>query len=786
MRRYVVQVEDVPETTNSQQPVSSSATTVPSAQSAPSAYHGKVSRTRRFVVETEVDQPISAAHAHSQPQAFSAKATIPTPQSVLQPIKPEPEDYVNKREAALKKIWEEDRKKALPENPEVITPRREKSDISTNATQETSRSKDPQDWQKIEGFYQKMKPKVPVSRQSRKHSRRLLWSKHKRGITFICIVGIIIVTAWGSLMAVKAELNSATHQAQALTEDLKNARFTSAQERVEILQRKHSRYRWLYTIMRPAVRLTQGQEKTTHVDRLFEVSAKGIEIVDSGLQLYTDLEHGYQQFVGSQPGESVETFTNLTGQFETLFTQLSGLQSEVQTLGNPYNIEFIAEINGHLSRELPGLRKTVLSAQKVSYILPQLLGEKEEKTYLVLFQNNAELRPTGGFIGSFGIVRLKNGKLVEFRVEDVYEADGQLNGFVTPPEEIVQYLNEEQWYLRDVNWSPDFPTVAQRANWFIDKAMGVKPDGVIALNLEVAKRLLAVTGPIEIVDYNEVITQDNLFQQAQTHSEINFFPGSNGKKDFLSAVATQLMNKMFYQPSNKLQLAQALLDSADESELFISLNEPAAEEVFATLGWNGEVRTPSCPAIFSQENCFVDTVMQVEANVGVNKANQFIERTINQESEILSDRVRHTREVILTNNSASEAWPAGKYKVYMRWFVTRGSELRSLTVDGQPMDISLVKRQQEVEKDVYGFFVEVPIKSTKTISLFYETPLPANLKTYALFEQKQSGTSGDAVKHVFNVGDRAVSSVAPEPQIAGRELTFTSNRQSHDFMAVEF
>ena len=810
-RRYAVQV--VGELGSNTQPTSPSVQSVSLVSSSSSASTHKPSSPRKFIVEAVPDVPapsnqpsVNSSPSQSSPTSkpkpspvVSKETTITNqplttqtlPQVLPQKDSPaEPADYLSQREATLQHLWQEQQLQKLPEQPIVITPKKEVSGSSINVQQKTQPTLKTElssgsSLQKIESFYQKKKPQKKNYRHQENKLKKII-QKYRFVVAIFLAIVVSTGSMWFSLLAVKAEIKQTTNQAESLLEDLHENRLVSAKERLISLERKQSEYKQIYSLARPVVRVTQGEEKTTHIDRLCQTSSKGLEIVNSSLALYEDLDVGYRQFVGEEQGDSVETFTHLSGRFETLFTQLSQIQGEVQQLGNPYQLQVIADLDKKVTKDLPKLRRSVLAAQKISVVLPQLLGEDEERTYLVLLQNNAELRPTGGFIGSFALLKVKKGKLVDFKVEDVYEADGQLDGFVTPPEEIVQYLNEAQWYLRDVNWSPDFPTVAARAGWFIDKSIGAKVDGVIGINLNVAKELLRVTGPVEIVDYDEVITPDNLYQLAQTHSEINFFPGSNGKKDFLSAVATQILNKIFYGDTNKLALGESLLTSAEQSDLLASFSMEKVESVFTDLSWNGQVLTPGCPSPFSAENCFVDTVMQVEANVGVNKANQFVTRSIEQKSEILNDRVRHTRTIILKNNSDSEAWPAGKYKVYLRILTTEGSELRSLSIDDQPVDLTSVRTEIEAGKQVFGYFVEVPILSTKKISFFYETPLPDPTKTYALFEQKQSGTSGDEVVHVLDVGNREVSVVAPEPKITGRQLEFSSKRETHEFFGIQF
>lgn len=142
-----------------------------------------------------------------------------------------------------------------------------------------------------------------------------------------------------------------------------------------------------------------------------------------------------------------------------------------------------------------GYQPLVLKAKEMlSFLeltLKPFLGGKilsqERQTILVLLQNNMELRPTGGFIGSYALLNFFQGKLVDFEVYDVYEADGQLRGHAEPPADLKQYLGEDGWYLRDANWSPLFPKPRFRRLGFLEKEMGKKWTGFGQLT-EVAKK----------------------------------------------------------------------------------------------------------------------------------------------------------------------------------------------------------------------------------------------------------------------------------------------------------
>ena len=171
-------------------------------------------------------------------------------------------------------------------------------------------------------------------------------------------------------------------------------------------------------------------------------------------------------------------------------------------------------------------------------ILAKLLAEGEHKEYLVLLQNNMELRPTGGFLGSYARVSFTDGYLETIKVEDIYVPDGQLPGYVEPPAPIKQYLNSNGWLLRDSNWDPDFSQAAPIIEWFFEQGKEPEAEGVVAVNLFVAQDLMRAVGPVYLADYQETVTAENLFAKTQAHSEVGFFPGSTQKRDWLSLVET--------------------------------------------------------------------------------------------------------------------------------------------------------------------------------------------------------------------------------------------------------
>ncbi|MCQ3944892.1 MAG: hypothetical protein DPW11_03905 [bacterium] len=289
------------------------------------------------------------------------------------------------------------------------------------------------------------------------------------------------------------------------------------------------------------------------------------------------------------------TLTSARLDVENLYQQLSLLDGTLPST----TPKLLTKVEGdyqELKNLLPTLKKNTLLGKGVFSILPDLIGLNDRAKYLVLFQNNMELRATGGFIGSYGILSFEKGKLYDFQVYDVYTADGALKGHVEPPVPIKNILGEANWYLRDSNFDPDFPTSARRAEWFLKKSMNQDVIGTISINLETLKLLLNSVGPLELSDYNETITEGNLAERAQFHAEVNFFPGSTAKKEFLSSVADALFAKLKTADAKSLlSVSSALLASLESSDTQLSVTNASSERILQTLGWNGAVESKPCP-----------------------------------------------------------------------------------------------------------------------------------------------------------------------------------------------
>lgn len=400
---------------------------------------------------------------------------------------------------------------------------------------------------------------------------------------------------------------------------------------------------------------------------------------------------------------------------------------------------------------------------------PRILGLDGTRKYLVLFQNNMELRPGGGFIGSYGILTFNNGKFDAFKIHDVYDADGQLKGHVEPPFAIRRYLQIPHLYMRDSNFDVDFSKAASKVASMYVLETGEKVDGVIGVDLLLFKKILDATGPVFVQDYNERVDSSNFFYLTETHAEKNFFPGSTQKKDFLrslyEAVRTHLEQK---KETSYLKVAKAIEESLLEKHLLFAFNDSSIQGLFTANNWSSTLWDGRKEG----QNQVLDFFAVNEANIGVNKANYFVTRSLGQKVTI-DNKGEIQEEVTLSIRDDGDVWPGGDYLAYVRLILPKNTELLEIEIDKEkqkmipavtdfgkyesksfkkPEGLEIEKSIQN-EKDVYGFLTLVKSKKMQIIKASYKLARKVSTKettiSYSQRIMKQPGV--DNFPYAFSI-----------------------------------
>ncbi len=353
--------------------------------------------------------------------------------------------------------------------------------------------------------------------------------------------------------------------------------------------------------------------------------------------------------------------------------------------------------------------------------------------YLVLFQNNAEMRPSGGFIGSFAIIEFSNYKIKNINFNtNIYKLDQAFTSehFVPSPMPLA-LINNNKWALRDSNFAASYPEAASQVEWFYNQESGESVDGVIAINASVVNDLLKITGPINLSNYDTSISSDNFFTELTTQIEKDYYQSStnrdvNEPKSILKDLLPELAHRLMQQ--NKIELIKKIYSEIEEKQVLFYSNDSNIQNAILAENWGGEIRqTPS------------DYLTVNNANVGGNKSSLSIKESldykVSREDGGLIANLTITRSHFGTN-----VWPNGINYNYARILVPSGSTLLSTELNGKDI-LNKIEEGREVGKTYFALtFATIP-GTSDVVNLKYALPLSD--KNYSLLVQKQPGNLGD-------------------------------------------
>lgn len=385
-----------------------------------------------------------------------------------------------------------------------------------------------------------------------------------------------------------------------------------------------------------------------------------------------------------------------------------------------------------------------------SAILGLLAGEK--KTYLLVFQNNNELRATGGFLGTYGLLELQNGEARITRIESIYALDGQLKEIISAPGPLRRQVTQN-WGLRDSNWFVDFPQSARKMLEFLEKEGGVLASGVIALTPDVFEDLLHLTGPVAMPEYGVDLTAENFREIVQYKTSIDYDRELNQPKKFLADFAPLLVAKLADLPKGSvLSVFDVLLRAVEKKNLLLFSLDKNLQAQFRTMRADG--------GILPTEG---DYLAIYHSNVGGGKTDQSIKQKVEQDVVVLSDgtAISKLRLTQTHEGSAEQYFP--RHVDFLRILVPARAKLISATgfddnevlsssFAGAQIDPDLAGWDQTFSRDkknrvylareagyaVFANWLELDPGETKTVELVYEVPLSSR-NAYTLLLQKQPG-----------------------------------------------
>ncbi len=322
-----------------------------------------------------------------------------------------------------------------------------------------------------------------------------------------------------------------------------------------------------------------------------------------------------------------------------------------------------------LAAKLPALIGSLKELLEFGDLAHTILGGDGAKRYLLVFQNNTELRATGGFMGSFAEVELTDGEVTGLRVPGggTYDLQGSFRRFLTAPEPLR--LINARWEFQDANWFPDFPTSARQMMEMYEEAGSSTVDGVIAVNASVMVELLNALGPVDMPAYGRKITAANFLLETQKIVELEYDREENKPKAFIGDLANELLARSkSYGAPEFFSILDVLNQSLTEKDIQLYLRNEDLERRVRSLGWSGEIRATEG-----------DYLLVVNSNLGGGKTDGVMEEQVDVQVEIAEDgTILNTVTVERTHFGTPRSLFTGVNNVdYLRLYVPKGSELLS-------------------------------------------------------------------------------------------------------------
>lgn len=414
--------------------------------------------------------------------------------------------------------------------------------------------------------------------------------------------------------------------------------------------------------------------------------------------------------------------------------------------------------------QLAEINATLLDAPS---LLDNALGVSEPRTYLILSQNSDELRPSGGYISTYGWIEVDRGRVTRY---DYYPTTATSPN--PPDEALAQNINIPDWWIPfdkpiyaawDGSWSADFPTTAQMAAWYYEQGNNPQApvDGVIAIDLVGFEYILGALGEVVVPSYNQTVVPENfreVIYEIRAEGE-----GDLPHKRFLSALYQQIFDDWQQVDQDKGgDLRRAMFQALQEKHIMVYTQDEGLNAALDVLGWSGEIKA----------NPTEDFVMVVDANLG-NKSNRSVVRQITYDVDIHPDGTLAHRLAVSYEYFARLATqdPAVRpahysdinYHNLLQILVTAGSTL--VETDG------FVSEPHIVAADTYTGFVSyagVDYDTSERYQVSYTTPARVEsfgpYRRYNLTLQKQPGTLRDfvVVQVALPPGSSVIKTV-PEP-----------------------
>lgn len=464
----------------------------------------------------------------------------------------------------------------------------------------------------------------------------------------------------------------------------------------------------------------------------------------------------------------INTIPEILPQIDVISSQVRVVQDEISQINPERYPEKYKEIP--IRSQIKDLKNTVaevsvflVNGKPLLESAQYLLGMDSPRTYLVLFQNDKEIRPTGGFMTAYSIMTVDKAAFTPVISDDIYTLDARHLPAIKAPEPIIKYIKgpyvlSQRWRLRDMNWSPDF---AESMGVFLSAAekAGISDiDGVIAVDTQLLVNLLDVMGPIGVSGYGNFSTDlDPRCNCPQVIYELESFAdvegpiiwdpitgeiiqrpaNSDNRKKIIGPLMNSILANAFGQPKEKIpSLVEAGFKSLVEKHVLFYMFDEEVQKAVADFGIAGTIKD------YDGDYLHIN-----DANLGGRKSNLYAYQTVEQDVEIEGNgKVTKTVTITYQNPEKHDGWLNSILPTWVRVYVPKGSSL----ILAEGLDAT-TEPYEDLEKTVFAGFFQLRPEGISKITFKYILPFEVT-KEYRLFVQKQPGTDG--FLYTINLGKR--------------------------------
>ncbi|OQY65027.1 hypothetical protein B6D29_04470, partial [Microgenomates bacterium UTCPR1] len=367
--------------------------------------------------------------------------------------------------------------------------------------------------------------------------------------------------------------------------------------------------------------------------------------------------------------------------------------------------------------------------------LPEILGSKGEKTYLILYQNDKERRATGGFLTFYAILRIKDGKMTIGGSDDIYSLDNSIGTHPKAPPEILTYhKGVNQFYIRDSNLSPDFvESVKLFESLYQKSGSKVKYDGIIAMDSKILVDMLTIFGDMTVNGITFSAKKDQRCDCPQViytlfdivDRPVNYV--KENRKGILGDLMLTLFQTAVRSSPSKYwgNLTGTMLNNLKEKHMLVYFVDPETQKAVEQVNFAGRIQD------FNGDYLHINNVNFAGAKSNLFVTEKVTSITKGQSREVTVD-YRNPYPHSDCNEERGGLCLNATLRNWVRFYVPKGSELESFQGS-----LKKIQTYDDLGKTVFEGYLEVPTQGKATVVVKYT--IPSNLSTKSLLIQKQPG-----------------------------------------------